>query len=307
MTADLLKKANEYFRQAIEKDPSFALAYGGLAESYALFNFYGVQPPRESCASARAAALKALEIDANQLEARTAQGWIRLTCDWDWQGSQREFKNALDTNPSDAAVRSFYTAYLKAVGRIEESIAEYKRALELEPLSLITNATLGRDLSFMGRDDEGMEQLRKTIDLAPGFVETHLYLGWIYEKKGKFAEAIAEIQQDVSASGGHPRFVSSLGHPYAVSGQRRLAEEMLTRLKDQMKHRYVAPYDIAVVYAGLNETDQTFKYLEMAWEDRSFWMIWLRIDLARDDYGPGTNRAPGSRRTCSGLRATGEA
>lgn len=114
--------------------------------------------------------------------------------------------------------------------------------------------------------------------MDPSYIEPHLYLGWIYERKGMFAEAIAEIRQALSLAGGDPRFVSSLSHAYAISGQRKMAEESLARLKEQAKRRYVAPYDIAVVYAGLKETDQTFKYLELGYQDRSFWMCWLRVD-----------------------------
>jgi Flp pilus assembly protein TadD len=171
-----------------------------------------------------------------------------------------------------------YAVYLKAMVRLEESIAENKRSLEAEPLSLITSAVLGRDLYFAGRDDQALEQLRTTIDMGPTFAEACLVLGLIYEHKGIFPEAIAELRQALNLSGHQARFVSALGHAYAISGQRKMAEESVARLKHEATQRYVAPYDIAVVYAGLKDTDQTFKYLEMAYEDRSAWIIWLRID-----------------------------
>src|SRR5689334_9000012 len=146
----------------------------------------------------------------------------------------------------------------------EEAVAEYKRALEAEP-SLIQSATLGRALYNAGHYDEAVEELRKTVDMDSSFVEAHLFLGWVFEKKGMFPEAIRELRQASSAAGGAPRLVSALGHAYAVSGQRSLAEESLTRLKEQVKQRYVAPYDIAAVYIGLGEKDQALKYLEMAY------------------------------------------
>jgi TolB-like protein/Tfp pilus assembly protein PilF len=277
-TGDLLKKANEYFQQAIEKDPGYGLAYAGLAESYAVFNYYEVLPPGASCPRAKAAARKALEIDENLAEAHAALGWIKGTCDWDWAESEREYTRALEINPNDGTTRTWYGQYFELLGQWEQAIAERRRALEAEPLNLIVSANMGRVLSYAGHDDQGIEELRKTVDMDPSFIEAHLYLGWAYEKKGMVAEAIAELRQALSLSGGHPRFVSALGHAYAVSGQRRMAEENLVHLKEQAKQRYVAPYDIAVVYAGLKETDEVFRYLELAYQDHSFWMVWLRID-----------------------------
>lgn len=178
--------ANEYFRQAIEKDPGYGLAWAGLAESYALFTFYGVQPAVESCPEAKASASKALEIDQTLAELHAILGWIKMSCDWDWRGSESEYKRALEMNPDDAITRTWYSAYLKAMGSVEESIAQYKRPLEADPVNLINNATLGRDLYFAGHDEQAVEQLRKTIDMDPSFVEAHLYLGWVYARRAMF-------------------------------------------------------------------------------------------------------------------------
>ena len=277
-TADLLKKANEYFQQAIDKDPGYGLAYAGLAESYAVFSFYEVLPPSEACPKARAAAMKALEIDEALAEAHAGLGYIKLTCDWDWPGSQKEFQRALEINPNDGTARHWYGDYFEAMGRLDESIAGRRRALESEPLSLVISASLARVLYFARRYDQAIEELRRTLDMDPSFLEAHLFLGWNYEQKGMFPNAIAELQQALSASGGHPRFVSALGHAYAISGQTRMAEESLARLKEQAKQRYVSPYDIAVIYAGLQEKEPALKYLEMAYVDKSGWMIWMRVD-----------------------------
>jgi TolB-like protein/Tfp pilus assembly protein PilF len=277
-TAELVKKANEYFQQAIDKDPSYGLAYAGLAENYALYNFYEVLPPREACPKAKAAARKALEIDETLAEAHAALGWTHLTCDWDWEGSEREFKRALEIDPNYATARQWYGEYLATMGRLEDSIAERRRGLKVEPLSLIIGATLGRILYLAGHYEQAIEELRKTLDLDPNFLEPHLYLGWIYEQKGMLPQAIEELQLALSLSGGHPRFLGSLGHAYAISGQLRMAEETLVRLKEQSKQRYVAPYDFAVIYAGLKDRDQTWKYLEMAYEDHSYAIILLRAD-----------------------------
>ncbi len=277
-TADLLKKANEYFQQAIDKDPAYGLAYAGLAESYALFNFYEVLPPSESCPKAKAAAMKAIEIDENLAEAHNALGWINMSCDWDWPGSDREFKRALEINPNYGQARTQYGNYFEAMGQLDEAIAQRRRAAELEPLTLIIGAVLGRALYEARHYDQAIEQLRRTLELDPSFVQAHLFLGWVYEQKGMPTEAIAELRQTVSLSGGTPLYVSALGHAYAISGQRSLAEESLARLAVQTKRRYVDPYNIAAVYNGLKEKDQVWKYLEMAYQERSYWILYMRVD-----------------------------
>ena len=160
-TAELLKKANEYFQQAIDKDPTFGLAYAGLAESYAVFNYYEVLPPREACPKAKAAAMKALEIDETLAEAHAALGWIKGSCDWDWPGSEREFRRALEINPNYGMARNWYGNYFETMGRLDEAIAERRRALEAEPLSLITSAVLGHSLYFAGHYDQPLNSFER--------------------------------------------------------------------------------------------------------------------------------------------------
>jgi TolB-like protein/Tfp pilus assembly protein PilF len=277
-TSELLKKANEYFQQAIEKDPSYALAYAGLAQSYALFNFYEVLPPSESCPKAKAAALKALDIDETLAEPHAALGWTKMTCDWDWPGSEREFQRALGLNPNDGTTRNWYAGYFEAMQQLDDALGQRRRSVEAEPLSLIINTLLGQSLYYVRRYDDAIEQLRKTLDMDPSFPQAHLFLGLVYEQKGRFADAIAELRQALSGSGGAPRYVSALGHAYAISGQRRMAEESLDRLTEQLKRRYVAPVDMAEIHIGLAEKEQALKDLEMAYQDHSCWMIWLRVD-----------------------------
>jgi TolB-like protein len=261
-TAELLKRANEYFQQAIDKDSAYGLAYAGLAESYALFNFFEVLPPAESCPRAKAAAMRALEIDDTLAETHGALGWIKMTCDWDWAGSEKEFKRALEINPNYSTARMWYGQYFDAIGRLEESVAQRRRALQVDPLSLVNNAVFGRSLLLARHYDQAIEQLQKTVDLDPSFIEARLYLGWAYEQKGNFVEAIAEFRQAVNASGGGPRFISALGHAYGISGQKGMAQESLVQLKELAKRqRYVAPYNMAAVYVGLKDKEQTLKFL----------------------------------------------
>jgi len=282
-TAELLTKANEYFQQAIEKDPAYGLAYAGLAQSYALFTFYEVLRPSESCPKAKAAALKALEIDETLAEPHAALGWIKMTCDWDWPGSEREYQRALAINPNDGTARNWHAGYLDVMQQSDDAFAERRRSIEAEPLSLIINTVMGQTFYFARRYDEAVEQLRKTIDMDPSFPQAHLILGWVYQQKGLFADAIAELRQAVGGTGNAPRYVSSLGHAYAIAGQRKAALESLDRLQEQVKRRYVAPADMAEVYLGLGEKEQAFKYLEMAYQDRSCWMIYLGSDPLFDD------------------------
>jgi tetratricopeptide (TPR) repeat protein len=275
-TADRLKTANDYFRQAIEKDPGYGLAYGGLAQSYALYNFYNVEKAAEACPKAKDAAARALQIDSSLVEPHVALGWIKLSCDWDWPGSESEFKRALQINPHDGTLAGFHAAYLKAVGRLGDSVVESKRGFDLDPLSLNLGAVYGRDLYFAGRYDESLTQIRKTLDIDLTFIDARMYLGWIYEQKRMYAEAIENLQEAVKVSGGDPRCISSLGHVYAISGRKNLAEAELARLK--ASQRYVGPYEIAVVYAGLGNKDEAFRWLEAAYREKYFWILWVRID-----------------------------
>jgi len=277
-TGETLKKAIEFFRQALEKDPGYALAYAGMAESYAMFSYYTVAPPAEAFPKAKAAAQKALEIDEAVAEAHASLGWVKISYEWDWTGAEREFGRALEIDPNHATARQWYAAYLVAMGRLDESLGAYRRALETEPLSLIINAMMGRGLYFLHRNDEAMDQLRKTLEMDPRFAEAHLCLGLTYEQKGMYQEAIVELRQGLENSNGEPRMEGALGHAYAMSGRRADAEKILLQLAEQSKHRYVAPYDIAVVYLGLGNHSQAFEYLERAFEDHSHWLIFMRAD-----------------------------
>jgi TolB-like protein/Tfp pilus assembly protein PilF len=277
-TEGMLKRANDYFQQAIDKDPGYGLAYAGLAESYALFNFYEVLPPGESCPKAKDAAMKALAIDEALAETHNALGWIKMTCDWDWPGSEREFKRSLEIDPNYGQAKVQYGNYLEAMGRLDEAIALRRRAVESEPLTLIFGAVLGRVLYSARRYDQAIEELRKTLDLDPTFEQAHLFLGWVYEQKGMFPQAIEHFQQGLRGSGSHPRFVSALGHAYAISGQKKMAEESLARLKEQAKQRYVAQYEIAAIYVGLQEKERAWKYLETSDTDHCWGTIFVKVD-----------------------------
>jgi tetratricopeptide (TPR) repeat protein len=285
-TGPLLQKATQYFQRAIEKDPGFGLAYGCLAQSYALFSYYGVLSPETTYRDAFAAAHRALDLDEEQVEAHVALAYIRMSYEWDWKGAEAHLRRALDIKSDDGTARQWFGAYLQACGRYEEGISEYKRALDSEPLSLIFGVSLAHGYYFARRYDEAMEELMSAIELDSGFVEAHLRLGWVLEQKGMLTQAIAEIQHALDMRPSEPRLIGALGHAYAVAGKRTRAEECLSQLWEHSAQCYVSPYDFAIVYAGLCDEDHALTCVERAAADRSFWVIWLkadpRFDLIRD-------------------------
>ncbi len=277
-TGQTLRRAAEYFQEAIGKDPNYALAWAGLADCYALYSFYGVLSPKEAFPRAKEAAAKALEIDNTLAEAHASLIWPKISYDWDWPGAEREFKRANELNPNYAIAYNFYQGLLLAVGRPDEAVTVAKRAEELEPLSPIMGSVVGRNLYFARQYDQSIEHLRRVLDIDVNFPPAHLYLGWAYEQKGMFEEAIAEFQKGSSLSGGEPTMVGALGHAYAVSGQKGRAQNALAELKQLMKRQYVQPYEIAVIHIGLGDNEQAFEWLEKAYQDRSHWLVWLKVD-----------------------------
>jgi TolB-like protein len=278
-TMTTLPQAAAYFQQAIDKDPGYALAWAGLADCYALYGFYGVASPGEAIPKAKEAAAKALEIDDTVAEAHASLVWIKSSYDWDWLGAERECKRTVALNPNYVEVLTYYfSGPVTAMGRLDESLAMAKQREEVDPLSLINSTLVGRTLCFERQPDLAIAQLRKVLDTDANFAQAHLYLGLAYEQKGMFEEAIAEFQSGSILSGGDPRMTGALGHAYAVSGHKDRAQNVLAELEQLSKQRYVAPFEIAVIYTGLGEKDQTFEWLEKAYLDHSPWLMWINVD-----------------------------
>jgi TolB-like protein/predicted Ser/Thr protein kinase len=277
-TAQTLQRAAGYFQQAVEKDPGFALAWAGLADCYALYSFYDAGAPKDAVPRAKEAATIALRIDDEIALAHVALAWVKLDYDWDWPGAEKEYKRALELSPNDGTVHQRYGASLLAFGRLDEYLAETKHARELEPTSLIINSLVGRALYYSRQYDQAINDLRRTLDMDPNFVSALWYIGWAYEQKSMYTEAIAALQNAARISGGDPVILGSLGHAYAASGRRSEALRTLAGLKELAKQRYVAPFDVAVVYVGLGDKDQTFEWLQKSLEDHSHWVIWLKCD-----------------------------
>jgi TolB-like protein/DNA-binding winged helix-turn-helix (wHTH) protein/Tfp pilus assembly protein PilF len=281
-TEEGFNKGIEYFNQAIAIDPNYALAYVGLADCYNMLNGYDVLPPKDSAPKAKEAATKALKIDETLAEAHASLAYAIAQFDWDWSEAEREFKRAIELNPNYAQAHHWYALYLAMRGQSDEAMIEMRRAQELDPLSLIINANVGWLSYFARRDDQAIEQLQKTLEMDPTFSSAHVKLAWAYEQKEMPLQAIAEFQKVLSQSPDDPALRALLSHAYAVAGRRREAMRIMTELKRQSQRRYVSPYLIALIHAGLGEKDQAFAWLERAHETRCGWVGWLRVDPKLD-------------------------
>jgi TolB-like protein/Tfp pilus assembly protein PilF len=268
-TANDLKTAISYFQQAIDKDPNYALAYAGLADSYGLLPDFGAGSPQESFPPARTAATKAIKLDDTLAEAHTSLAHVLSLYDLDFDGSTREFRRAIELNPNYATAHHWLgVGPLVQSGRFDDAIAECKRAVELDPLSLINNADLGSTYSWARRYDEAIEQLRKTLEMDPGFYYAHWVLGLAFEAKGALDAAIEEYQK-ARALNDDPQVLALLGHAYAASGNKTEAVKILEQLKELSKQRYVSAYSLAIVYLGLGDKEEALRWLEKSYQDRA--------------------------------------
>jgi tetratricopeptide (TPR) repeat protein len=276
-TGDALRRAVEYFQQAIDKDPSYALAWAGLTDCYVLYSFYGVLPPREAAPKAKESARRTLALDDTLAEPHAALAYVKTFYDWDWPGAEREFTRAIELNPNYATSYHWYGLYLGAVGRPDEGIAEVRRAQEADPLSLNISVTAAVAFYNARRYDQAVEQLHKALEMDPNFPGTHLWLGLVYEQLARGDAAVAELQKAVSLAGGEPAELGLRGHAYASAGRRAEAQRVLAELNGLSKRSYVPPFDIALVYAGLGEKRQSLEWLERAYEDHSFRLTWIKV------------------------------
>src|SRR5205809_1472183 len=274
-----LRKAIDYFNQAVAKDPSYALAYAGLADAYVLLSGFGAASPKDSLPQAKAAAEKALELDSTLGEAHASLAQALLAYDFDFAGANREFQHAIELNPNYATAHHWYgESVLAPLSQFEDAIAELKRALQLDPLSMIINADVGTVLTNARRYDEAIEQLRKTLEMDPSFYYAHYNLGEALEMKGLTENAIAEYQRAIALND-DPVPQALLGHLYAKMGRKDEARRILQRLRDSPKERYVSPYLFAMIHLGLGEKDRAIDFLEKTYEDRDGYNIaFIKVD-----------------------------
>jgi serine/threonine protein kinase/tetratricopeptide (TPR) repeat protein len=282
-TAAGLKKGIEYFQQAIEKDPGYALAYAGLADSYsALGGGWQYLPPRDTLPKAKAAAMKALELDDTLAEAHAALAYATFF-DWDWPSAEREFKRAIELNPNSAVSHDRYAECLKTRMRFDESMEEAQRAQELDPLSPEIVSQLAFAYLFTRRYDESIAQFQKVLDLNPNLPAVRAALSWAYALKHMYPQALAEydkIPAQYKTVATENQFVASgLGWVYAVSGRRGDALKIAQQFRDLSSHSYVDFYQVAGIYAGLGDKDEAFRLLEKGYAQHSATMVWLGIDV----------------------------
>ena len=283
-----LRNGIKYFREAEEKDPTYALAYSGLADSYALLSDIGVVKPSDEMPKAKAAAQKAVDIDPTLAEAYTSRAFVKLAHDWDWPGAEADFKKALELNAKYPTAHQWYASYLMQMGKFEPAKKEIEQAHQLDPLSPIINSNLGHYAYYEHRYDYAIENCNKTLEMVPDFWVAHHYRGLANTMKGMYQPAIAEFRDLIGSPGegplkegtveNDPEVAASLAFAYASAGKRHEAEAILERFKTLQQKRYVSPLYFAIAYSGLNDRDQAIEYLNKAYESRHPGLVLIRID-----------------------------
>jgi len=282
-----LKTAVEYFQRAIKIDPNYALAYAGLADCYMRLNESAIPMAQESVPRARAAVLKALEIDDGLAEAHATLGFIKFRHDWDFAGADHEFRRSLELDNNYSEAHQWYGFYLLAVGRKDEADGEMTRAQSLDPLSITFNSNLALYLFFTRQFDRSVQQCRKTLEMEPNSYLSRYALGLSYEQQGLIKEAIAEFQKAQERAPDDVGTTVAIGHALVKDGGAKDARELLRKLEAYARESYVPPYNIAILHAGLGQKAETLEWLERAFQDRSLRPVWLksdpRLDFLRQD------------------------
>jgi len=286
-TADGLSRAKAYFDEAVAKAPDYARAYSGLADTYALLGDwqYGVMAAREALPAAKAAAIKALELDNTLGEAHTSLGFALSGFDWDWASAEKEFRRAIELNPGYATGHHWYAWHLSLMGRYDEAIAEMRQARSLDPLSLIINVDLAEILLIAHFYDESARQSRKAIEMDPDFALAHNQLAEAYLHQHMQDDAITEFQKAVRLSEGSPVCTANLARAYASSGRSAEAERLLTSLERRSNPAHSNAAEIAMVYAALGDSTQAMAWLERGYSERYNPGVLLRpgLDSLRAD------------------------
>lgn len=259
------------------------MAHVGIADTWIYRGWYSVLAPQETFQKAKQAALQALEYEETLAEAHTSLAHIHLEFDYDWEAAKEEYERAIELNPRYPLAHHWYGGYLSAMGRHEEALRQAERARELDPLSLIINTWVGLRHYFAGRYDVAIEEYGKALELGPDFAPAHWHLGWALEQTERYEEAISEAQKAIAISGGNPLYMASLGHAYAKAGDHEEARVVLRRLEQESATRHVSAYHVAVIYVALGEMDEAFRWLDRAYEERSPWVGYLRVDPRVDD------------------------
>ncbi|HSE96700.1 MAG TPA: tetratricopeptide repeat protein, partial [Blastocatellia bacterium] len=277
-----LTKAIEYFNQALELDPNYALAYVGLSISYNVQGAIGVRPPREVWQKAKFMAEKAAALDNDLAEAHLSLGAVSLVYGWEWSVAEKELKRAIELNPNYGEAYELYGYYLQATGQVDEAVTETIRAQDLDPLSAIISSDLGFAYYYARRYDEAIAAHWKAKELDPKSIGSQFLLGQAYAQRGLYSEGIIECQKEISSAGRDPRIEFSLAYNYAKSGKRAEAEKLASELSAAWERRYFPPFLMAIVYAGLENSDRALEWLDKAYDARDPQLIWVKVEPGLD-------------------------
>jgi eukaryotic-like serine/threonine-protein kinase len=310
-TLEGYRKGIEYFEIALREDPGFALPYTGIADCWSMlaFDYFGGMPPREGMPKAKAAALRALELDESLAEAHSPLAVVSMLYDWDWPAAERQFKRALQLNPEYVPARLWYSHLLTVMCRHEESLACIRRAAELEPLALIVHQSVARSLHYGGRYEEAVEECHRLLEMDPGFVAGYETIARSLCELGRFDEAERAALEGVSLSERWSLLLGSLGHVYGRAGKRSAAMAIVEELEERAKRQYVPRFHVALVYYGLRDENAAVVEIERLIAERSGVAAWLGMDqhTAWLQSNPRFRelvrgiKLPGGRSTCAGV------
>jgi serine/threonine protein kinase/TolB-like protein/Tfp pilus assembly protein PilF len=281
-TQDGFQKAIDFFRQAVEKDPSYAQAYAGLADAYTFMGASGYVTPQQVWQSAKSAAMQSVKIDDTLPEGHISLALVRENFDWDWAGAEKEFKRAIELNPNSAEAHHWYGDFLTRLGRFDEARTELKKAQDLDPLSLLINTSAGRQLYFARQYPAAIEQFRKTLDMDRNFVPAQHGIELAYAQNGMFREAVAERQRVLTLSGS-PDLAAAIGDDYRKSGYEGVLQSWLEGLNEVSKRGYVSSYNIAQIQARLGQKADARSMLERAYGSRDGNLTYVKVDPVFDD------------------------
>jgi TolB-like protein/DNA-binding winged helix-turn-helix (wHTH) protein len=285
-TKEGLEKAIGFFQQAIARDPDYAQAYSGLADSYVLLGFRSFEAPGEAFTKAKTQAIKALALDNTLAEAHAAPAFAALYYDWEWADAERGFRRAIELNPSYANAHHWYSHFLIAMGRRNESLAESSRCFELDPLEPGMTVHLGEHYLYARQYDQAIEELRKALEMDPSRYRAHDNLGRALEQKGMYAEALAEFEKAVATSNEGSALLASLAAGYSAAGRRNDAQRIVSRLMATSAREYVPAYGLAEVYAAQRDKEEAFHWLERAYEERSSALAYMKVEPRLDSLRP---------------------
>jgi len=274
-----LEQSLEYFRQAIDLDPTYGSAYAGLADAYALLVWQDQLPQRVFIAWAKGAATKALEIDETLTEPHATLGFLKFWYDWDFAGAESEFRKAIELDPDYATARHWYGEFLGLMGRFDEGFKQLKIAQQIDPLSAIINTDLGKLLLLARQPDDAIQQLQNTLKLDSEYPLAHLFLALAYNQKGLHEQAIAELNKYANSPDSRTIFKATLGFIYGQSGRRVEGMGLLNELeKRSTTNQYLSPFQIALIYAGLGDNDKAIEWLQTGKRDHDPFLMYIRVD-----------------------------